>query len=177
MRAALVLLTSALVVVQASVCAAEIDRPPSDVVAPPPVLIHPSHLVRIRTVDDPSRVPLPLRRQFVGSIAGINQQSLTVVLPGGQPAVVHRDLIAEFETGVDRGSRGAHALMGAGVGLAVGIVLGLAAEEDAFFSTEDLMAMGMMLCAPAGAIVGALCPAGTSWNTVPLESVEVSSDD
>ena len=177
MRAALVLFTTALVVVQASACAAEIDRPPSDVVALPPVLIHPSHLVRIRTIDDPSRVPLPLRRQFAGSIAGINQQSLTVVLPGGQPAVVHRDLIAEFETGVDHGSRGAHALMGAGVGLVAGIVLGLAAEEDALFSTGELVATGMILCAPAGAIVGALFPAGTSWKTVPLESVEVSSHD
>ncbi len=177
MRAALSLFVTALVVVQASVCAAQIDRPPSNVVAPPPVLIHRDAPVRIRTIHDPARVPSQLRSQFVGSIADINQRSLTVVLPDGKPAVVHRDLVAEFETGVDHGSRTAHAMIGAGAAAVVGLLLGAAAEDDAFISQGEMMVGSAILCAPIGALIGAVCPAGKSWKSVPLENVEMNGHD
>ena len=139
-----------------------------------PVVVTPGDRVRIATVSDRDRVPMPLRGKFVGSITDFNSNNMTVVLEGGQPAIVHRDLIAGMETSVDRGSRGKHALIGAGLGLALGAALGAVSGGDEMFTAADTAAIFGILFTPIGAVFGALMPAGPTWKDVPLEQVEWS---
>lgn len=181
MRAALVLFATSLVVVQASVCAAGIHRGPStrdstSTSAPHPVGISPGDRVRIETVWDPARVPEALRGKFAGSVAGMNHENLTVVLADGQPAVVHRDLIKQFDVASQHGPRWKHVLIGAGIGAAFGAMVGATSSPDAWLDQGDLIVIGSILWTPIGAMVGAVLPAGTTWKEVPLERVEWSPD-
>lgn len=141
-----------------------------------PVVIRPTDRVRIETVPVNERVPMPLRGKFVGSITDFNSDKLTVVLDGGPTAIVHRDLVAGLEVGVDRGSRGKHALIGTGVAILIGGALGFASGSDnpdfMEFSRGEGALAGAILSAPIGALIGAAMPAGMSWKTVPLEQVE-----
>lgn len=176
MRAALSLFVTAFAVFQASICAAQ-----GGAGGPGPIVITPADKVRIQTTYDPSRVPLPLRGQFVASVVGINQNTMTFVLGDGQPAVVHRDLIVGIQTSVDHGSRGKHALMGAGIGLLAGAMIGFAGGSDnpdfMEFSRAEGAAIGAILLTPIGALIGTAVPAGQEWKAVPLDRVELSGND
>ena len=170
---------AALVLVGSSPAAAGIHRGPAtrdSTSTPHPVVVTPADRVRIETVWDPARVPEPLRGKFVGSVAGLNHENLTVVLGNGQPAVVHRDLIKEFDVAGQHGPRWKHALIGAGIGAAFGALAGLSSSPDAWFSQGDLVLIGTILYTPIGAIIGAVLPAGETWKEVPLERVEWSPE-
>jgi len=176
MRAALSLFVTALVVVKASICAAQ-----GGAGGPSPIVITPADKVRIQTTYDPSRVPLPLRGQFVASMVGMNPHTVTFVLNNGQPAVVHRDLIVGIQTSVDHGSRSKHALIGAGIGLMAGAILGFAGGSDdpdfMEFSRAEGAAIGAILFTPICALIGTALPAGQEWKEVPLDRVELNSHD
>ena len=180
MRAALVLLFTAFVVFLASTCAAQLQRGTED--TPAPITITPRDPVRVQTVHDSFRVPLPLRGYFVGSMVRMNQDTMTFVLGDGQPAVVHRDLIAGIETRVSHGSRGKHALIGAGIGMVFGATLGYATydpnpDEWIIFTRSDTTFMSMVAFGVIGALIGTAVPAGEDWNAVPLDRVELKDHD
>lgn len=168
MRAVLVfgLTTVAVVLAHQSTCA-----------TPRPVVITPADRVRIQTVQDPERVPAPLRGKFVGSITDISAGKITVMLEGGQPAVVHNTLVVGLEKSVDRGSRATHTFAGALIGAAVGAAIGaISAQGNSGdfidFKPHEMAAIGAIYLAPVGALIGVALPAGLGWQTVPLESVE-----
>lgn len=170
MRPALVsgLLAAAVVLAQKSTSA-----------APRPVVITPADHVRIQTVQDPERVPAPLRGKFVGSITDINASAVTVLMEGGQPAIVHRKLIAGIETNVDHGSRATHTFAGALIGAAVGaaffaVMASAEDDSDSFIQLkpQEVAPIGAIYGAPLGALIGVLLPAGKYWQSVPLEDVE-----
>jgi hypothetical protein len=102
----------------------------------------------------------------------LNHENLTVVLANGEPAVVHRDLVKQFDVGTQHGPRWTHTLIGAGIGAAFGALAGLSSSPDAWFSQGELVAIGAILYTPVGAVIGAVLPAGETWKKVPLESVE-----
>jgi hypothetical protein len=163
-----ILLTAALVFVPAAALADEL-----------PVAITPSDHVRVQTRHDPSRVPLPLRGQFVGSMVGMDRNTMTFVLEDGQPAVVHRDLIVGIETRVHQ-SRGKHALIGAGVGMALGALIGYASYHDSqdewvVFTRRDTTVMGMIAFGAIGALIGTVSEVGEDWKEVPLDRVELNT--
>jgi hypothetical protein len=125
-------------------------------------------------------VPLPLRGRFTGSMVGANQDTMTFVLDDGQPTVVHRDLIVGIETRVHHGSRGKHALIGAGLGMVFGAVFGYSTYDDSpddfiVFSRSDTTFMGMVVFGAVGALVGSAVHAGDDWKDVPLDRVELKT--
>lgn len=178
--------TAAIVLVQESARADEIQRGPSTSrnasVGATPIVITSHDRVRIQLAGDPARLPAPLRGQFTGSVAGLNHENLTVVLGDGEPAVIHRDLVTQLELGSEHGPRWKHTLIGAGIGLALGAAMGYASGDDSRspeellveFSRAESALFGMMLLTPIGALVGAVLPAGEGWREVPLENVEWS---
>jgi len=166
---------AALVLIGSSPAAAGIHRGPAtrdSTATAHPIVISSVDRVRIETVWDPARVPGPLRGKFVGSVAGLNHENLTVVLSDGQPAIVHRDLVKQLEVASQHGPRWKHTLIGAGIGAAFGALAGLSSEPDAWLDQGDLVLIAAILYTPIGAIVGAALPAGTTWKEVPLERVE-----
>jgi hypothetical protein len=153
--------------------------PQSAWATPRPVVITPADRVRIQTVQDPGRVPGPLRGKFVGSITDVSAGTVTILMEGGQPAVVHRKLIAGLETKVDHGSRATHSFVGGLIGAAVGAaIFAIAASSDddqesvIDLTPGEMAPIGAIYGLPLGLLIGALLPAGKSWRAVPLESVE-----
>ena len=182
---ALGLFLTTFVVIQASTCVAEeIQRGPSSrrspVLAQSPIVIRSGDLVRIGMTDHPERIPGRMRGQFEGSIVGVNHEHLTVVLPDGTPAIVHRDLVAEVQVGANHGSRSKHALVGFLVGTVIGGAIGFASGDDTpdeliEFNRGESALIGVILLAPLGTLIGVGLPAGQYWTPpVPINAVEWS---
>ena len=150
---------AALVLIGSSPAAAAIHRGPAtrdSTATAHPIVISSVDRVRIETVWDPARVPGPLRGKFVGSVAGLNHENLTVVLSDGQPAIVHRDLVKQLEVASQHGPRWKHTLIGAGIGAGLAGGLAIASEtNDNPLEVKDSVAAGMVvLGAGLGALTG-----------------------
>jgi hypothetical protein len=142
------------------------------------VVIDPSDRVRVETVPDSVRVPELLRGKVVGSIDGINATSLTIVLDNGQPAVIHRDLVARMDLRIDKGSRWKHGAISALIFGATGALLFAsvsAGENQSLGEAEgSATAKGAALFASVGLLIGLLGPAGESWKPLPKDRVSLS---
>lgn len=142
-----------------------------------PIVLTPADRVRIETVKDSDRVPVILRAQFSGSLVDFNHTSLTVAVDGEQPVIVHRDLVARFEIGVDHGSRWKHAAYGTLIGGLFGASLGLAATSGDHSADAGVLAgIGAAVLGAVGLVIGTALPAGEDWNTVPIERVQWSPE-
>jgi len=168
---------AAVILIGSSPAAAGIHRGPATRApefAPRGIVVTPADRVRIETVWDPARVPEPLRGKFVGSVAGLNHENLTVVLADGEPAVVHRDLVKQFDMASQHGPRWKHTLIGAGIGAFFGALAGAASSGGDTWINDagELALIGAIFYTPIGALIGAAFPAGETWKKVPLERVE-----
>ena len=121
------------------------------------------------------------RKPLVGVLQSLRDNTLTLAAEGHASAVVvPRQEITRIDRSGGRHSRGRWAIRGAGLGLLAGVAIGLAKGNTCTgFEFVDVLtlgpcsagtkaAIGGILGAPAGALMGLAVPPGERWEHVPL---------
>ncbi len=124
--------------------------------------------------------PVVAARPILGTVVGLDERTVDVAVIGkGDAVVVPRSAISRIDVGCGRRSRGRNALIGAGIGLGMGALLGLAHGGDdpemwIAYSAGEYALMFAALGAPAGALVGAAVPPRERWRELPLPAVQLT---
>jgi len=134
--------------------------------------LEPGARVRVESATAQERV--------VGQLLGLNEKSLNLqVEDEEEPRLLLREDITALAVSGGRRSRGRGALIGAGTGIALGALIGLAAGDDpedvwiGFSAGEKALGAGVLL-GSIGALIGLAVSPGERWENVPLDDVRVS---
>ena len=126
-------------------------------------------------------VPSLGRAPVVGRLQSLDSQSLTLVVEGQpSPVVLSRQDVTRFDLSRGRRSRGKGALIGLGIGTAVGALAGIIHGSDPpgtflAFSAAEYATGFALLGASVGAVVGLAVPPGERWETLPLDRVHAAT--
>jgi hypothetical protein len=136
------------------------------------VAVAPGQRVRL-TLDDSNSEGSSL----VGEAVALDDSRMTLrVSHRKELVVVPRPRIKQLELNTGRRSRGRKALIGAAVGTAIGVVVGLdsyGGGDETFSKSGSAMIGGVML-GTLGALVGVALPPGERWKTVPMTRVHLA---
>ena len=107
----------------------------------------------------------------VGSVVSIDDSTLSLNVPGrATPAPVRLDTVNRLEVSDGRHSRGRNALIGAGLGSAIGtgVLVALFGSSGNSGDAGYIVFFGVALGAPIGALTGAALPPSERWRDVSL---------
>lgn len=110
---------------------------------------------------------------LVGTVSAVDADFITIAVAGrATPLSVPRTRIVKLEVSEGPRSRGTHALIGAGIGLAVGALIG-STQNAAYIHSGGVAAVGGIVGAGIGALIGVAIPPGDRWAVVPNSHLQV----
>jgi hypothetical protein len=116
--------------------------------------------------------------KLVGTIRKVDDQSMTIDLPGrSEPVLISREHIALLDVSEGARSRGVDTAIGAGIGAAIGAAGGALAAGNGkghIVSRGEAAGIFALLGAGLGALIGAAIPPGERWHEVPVSRYRVS---
>jgi hypothetical protein len=137
------------------------------------VTVAPGQRVRLTLADSNSE-----GSSLVGEAVALDDSRMTLRVSHRKDlVVVPRPSIQQLELSTGRGSRGRKALIGAAVGTAIGVVVGLNDYEgatDPITSKAGTAMIGGVLLGTLGALVGVALPPGERWKKVPTARIHLA---
>lgn len=136
--------------------------------------------VRIRAYVTESSANESHSKRLTGTLIGVDEKILSLETSRNKaPLLVARENVTRLDLSIRRGQRGKGALIGLGVGLATGVLLGLASGDDEDFcclTAGDKAVIFGVLLAPVGTVVGVAAAPGEQWQVIPPDRVRLGHD-
>jgi hypothetical protein len=132
--------------------------------------VAPGTRVRVRALSQPDRV--------TGRVVALDHETLTLEIAGRTlPLTLPRREITAMDVSAGRRSRARHALIGAAVGAALGLVAARTTSDSGNpYLDAQAGAAGTLLLASAGALVGVAIPPGERWRSVAPGRIRSAAD-